>query len=122
MGAVNQKYVTIAIISTCEIQGVTKSHYLLLAIKGVLKVSKKVSVKVLNIIIVLSRKRAHYVMSAHHLTLAQFPAKVNFIIMQLVLDKPGIMLNELQKEVLQVMNVELAMSTICKYLHQQTLQ
>ena len=61
-------------------------------------------------------------MSAHHLTLAQFPAKVNFIIMQLVLDKPGIMLNELQKEVLQVMNVELAMSTICKYLHQQTLQ
>ena len=38
--------------------------------------------------------------------------QVQFFIMHLVLDKPGIMLNELQKEVLQVMNVELALSTI----------
>jgi hypothetical protein len=37
--------------------------------------------------------------------------------MHTVLDKPGIMLTEIQKEAMQVMNVELAQSTICKFLH-----
>ena len=38
MGTINQKRVTIAIINTREIRGVSISHYLLLAIKSVLKV------------------------------------------------------------------------------------
>ena len=45
--------------------------------------------------------------------------QVQFFIMHLVLDKPGIMLKEIQNEVLQIMNVELALSTICKFLHNQ---
>ena len=43
--------------------------------------------------------------------------QVQFFIMHTVLDKPGIMLVEIQKEVMQVMNVELAQSTICQFLH-----
>ena len=43
--------------------------------------------------------------------------QVQFFIMHTVLDKPGIMLAEIQKEVLQVMNVELSQSTICKFFH-----
>ena len=43
--------------------------------------------------------------------------QVRFFIMHTVLDKPGIMLSEIQKEVMQVRNAELAQSTICKFLH-----
>lgn len=43
--------------------------------------------------------------------------QVQFFIMHIMLDKPGIMLAEIQKEVMQVMQMELAQSTICKFLH-----
>ena len=43
--------------------------------------------------------------------------EVQFFIMHLVLDQPGIMLAEIQDEVLKVTNVELAQSTICQFLH-----
>ena len=43
--------------------------------------------------------------------------EIQFFIMHLVLDQPGIMLAEIQDEVLKVTNVELAQSTICQFLH-----
>ena len=39
--------------------------------------------------------------------------------MHIVLDKPGIMLAEIQDEVLKLHNIELAPSTICKFLHSE---
>ena len=44
---------------------------------------------------------------------------INFFIMHTVLDKPGIMLAEIQDEVLKLHNIELAPSTICKFLHSE---
>ena len=51
------------------------------------------------------------------------PRKLNdimqLIILQLVLDRPGILLREIQVEVKEVTGVDLAESTICQFLHTQ---
>ena len=45
--------------------------------------------------------------------------EIQLLILQLVLDRPGIMLREIQDEVLEVAGVDLAESTICQFLHTQ---
>ena len=51
------------------------------------------------------------------------PRKLNdviqLLILQLVLDRPGIILREIQDEVMEVAGVDLAESTICQFLHTQ---
>ena len=51
------------------------------------------------------------------------PRKLNdimqLIILQLVLDRPGILLREIQAEVKEVAGMDLAESTICQFLHTQ---
>ena len=44
--------------------------------------------------------------------------EVRYFIIHAVLDNPGIMLHEIQNEVLIVFNMEMAESTICQVLHQ----
>ena len=44
---------------------------------------------------------------------------IKCFIMHIVLDNPGIMLQEIQNKVLKQHNVELARSTICKFLHSE---
>ena len=42
---------------------------------------------------------------------------MQLIIVQLVLDRPGILLREIQAEVKEVVGMDLAESTICQFLH-----